>query len=275
MRKPLPSSRGCSSSPSRMPPTLPRCRKGCGRCADAASRIRAAQVTNFSYRLCRNHAFDAAMDAQVKNAKECSTSFDDLGSGQFAAASSCTLGGRVIVSKGTYTYDSATLTHAESHATYTPAFNGKTEETLLQEQRYFGRMPGGNQSRRPDHERRTGAALRKIALSPPARTPARPPRSARASRSAHTAWPASSLTRSWRISISTWGRPRPSPCSRDGVVGLVADEVGLVVRDREAGLPAQHLEHESRETTVAVVEHRGRACRASRPCRRRSWCAAP
>ena len=54
-----------------------------------------------------------------------------------------TLGGRVIVSKGTYTYDSAILTHAESHATYTPAFNGKTEETLLQEQRFLGECPAG------------------------------------------------------------------------------------------------------------------------------------
>lgn len=102
-----------------------------------------AKVTNFSYRLCRNHAFDTAMDSQVKNAKECSTSFDDLGGGRFAAASSCNLGGRVIVSKGTYTYDSATLTHAESHATYTPAFNGKTEETILQEQRFLGDCPAG------------------------------------------------------------------------------------------------------------------------------------
>jgi len=100
-------------------------------------------VSNFTYRLCRNHAFDTAMDSQVKNAKECSTSFDDLGGGRFAAASSCNLGSRVIVSKGTYTYDSATLTHAESHATYTPAFNGKTEETLLQEQRYLGECPAG------------------------------------------------------------------------------------------------------------------------------------
>jgi hypothetical protein len=102
-----------------------------------------AKVTNFSYRLCRNHAFDTAMDAQVRNARECSTSFDELGGGRFAAASSCNLGGRVIVSKGTYTYDSATLTHAESHATYTPAFNGKTEETLLQEQRFLGECPAG------------------------------------------------------------------------------------------------------------------------------------
>jgi hypothetical protein len=102
-----------------------------------------ARVTNFSYRLCRNHAFDAAMDAQVKNAKECQTSFDELGAGKFASASSCTLGGRVIVSKGTYTYESTTSTRAESHATYTPAFNGKTEESLVQEQRYIGECPAG------------------------------------------------------------------------------------------------------------------------------------
>lgn len=101
------------------------------------------KITNFSYRLCRNHAFDAAMDAQVKNAKECQTSFDDLGGGKFASASSCSLGGRVIVSKGTYTYESETSTRTESHATYTPPFNGKTEETLLQEQRYIGECPAG------------------------------------------------------------------------------------------------------------------------------------
>ena len=90
--------------------------------------------TNFSYRLCRNHAFDKAMDAQVKNAKDCTTSFDDLGGGKFSSRRAARSGTAVIVSKGTYTYESATSTRSESHATYTPAFNGKTEETLLQDQ---------------------------------------------------------------------------------------------------------------------------------------------
>jgi hypothetical protein len=101
------------------------------------------KTTEFSYRLCRNHAFDSAIDAQVKNAKECTTSFDELGAGRFASASSCTVAGRIIVSKGTYTYESATSTRSESHATYTPAFDGKTEETLVQEQRYLGSCPAG------------------------------------------------------------------------------------------------------------------------------------
>jgi hypothetical protein len=97
----------------------------------------------YTYRLCRNHAFDSAMDAQVKSVKECTTSFDDLGGGRFASASKCAVGGRVIVSRGTYTYESPTSTRTESHATYTPAFNGKTEESLVQEQRYVGNCPAG------------------------------------------------------------------------------------------------------------------------------------
>src|SRR5262249_1997423 len=35
----------------------------------------------------------------------------------------------------------------------------------------------------------------------------------RASRSAQACWPAGSAIRSWRISISTWGRWRCSPCT--------------------------------------------------------------
>jgi len=101
------------------------------------------KTTEFSYRLCRNHAFDSAIDAQVKNAKECTTSFDYLGAGTFASASSCAIASRIIVSKGTYTYESTTSTRSESHATYTPAFDGKTEERLVQEQRYVGNCPAG------------------------------------------------------------------------------------------------------------------------------------
>jgi hypothetical protein len=101
------------------------------------------KTTTFTYRLCRNHAFDAAEDAQVKNVRECNTSFDDLGGGKFASASSCNVGGRVIVSKGTYAYESATSTRSESHAIYTPPFNGKSEETLVQDQHFVGPCPAG------------------------------------------------------------------------------------------------------------------------------------
>ena len=101
------------------------------------------KVTDFAYRLCRTHAYDKAMDDLVKNAKECTTSFEDLGGGRYASASRCTSGGTVIESKGTYTYESSTATHLESFATYDPPYRGKTDEKLVQDQRFLGACPAG------------------------------------------------------------------------------------------------------------------------------------
>jgi hypothetical protein len=49
------------------------------------------------------------------------------------------------VSNGTYTYISSTSTHSESHAAYTPAYDGKTDETVIQDQTYVGSCPAGMQ----------------------------------------------------------------------------------------------------------------------------------
>jgi hypothetical protein len=115
--------------------------------------------TEFNYQLCRNHAYDKAMDALVKNAPGCTTSFDDLGGGRFASASSCSAEGTLIVSKGTYTHESATATHSDSYATYTPAYRGKTDERVLQDQRYVGDCPAGMKP----GDRIAGGALQRYA----------------------------------------------------------------------------------------------------------------
>ncbi len=99
--------------------------------------------TEFTYRLCRSHAYDKAMDDLVKNQKDCTTTFESLGGGRYASSSRCTAPGVVIVSKGTYTYESSTSARSESNATYVPAFHGKTDETLIQDQNYMGRCPAG------------------------------------------------------------------------------------------------------------------------------------
>lgn len=99
----------------------------------------------FKYQLCRNHAYDNAMDALVRNAQGCTTSFEDLGGGRFASASSCTVDGTSIVSKGTFTYESVTSTRSESSATYSPAYKGRTDEHVIQEQHYVGPCPAGMQ----------------------------------------------------------------------------------------------------------------------------------
>lgn len=100
---------------------------------------------DFAYRICRDHAYDKAMDDRVRNVQGCSTSFDSLGHGHFASASRCTADKVVIDSKGTTTYESDTVIHSESRATYTPAFRGRTDETIVEEQRYLGPCPVGVQ----------------------------------------------------------------------------------------------------------------------------------
>jgi len=99
--------------------------------------------TEFTYRLCRSHAYDKAMDDLVKNQKDCTTTFESLGGGRYASSSRCTAAGIVIESKGSYRYESSTSARSESTATYLPALRGKTDETLIQDQNYLGSCPAG------------------------------------------------------------------------------------------------------------------------------------
>lgn len=101
--------------------------------------------SEFAYRLCRNHAFDRSMDEQIRNVQGCRTSFDSLGRGRFASASRCTVDNVVIDSNGTTVYESDTATHAESRAHYAPAYRGRTDETLVEDQHYVGPCPAGMQ----------------------------------------------------------------------------------------------------------------------------------
>jgi hypothetical protein len=97
--------------------------------------------TDFTHKLCRDHAYDKAALAMVKNMKGCTSAIESLGGGKFSADSRCTIGGTAVVSKGIATYQSSTSTHSETHTTYTPAFAGKTDEVLIQDQKYVGSCP--------------------------------------------------------------------------------------------------------------------------------------
>jgi hypothetical protein len=99
------------------------------------------RVTQFDYKLCRNHAYDKAANAKVKDAPGCRTVVKDSGGGKFEAASACTAATTKIISNGTTTYLSETAMHSETHATYTPPFRGKTEETMTQDQQYVSECP--------------------------------------------------------------------------------------------------------------------------------------
>jgi len=97
--------------------------------------------TDFTHKLCRDHAYDKVALAMVKNMKGCTSAIENLGGGKFSADSHCTIGGTTVVSKGIATYQGSTSTHSETHTTYAPAFAGKTDEVLIQDQKYVGSCP--------------------------------------------------------------------------------------------------------------------------------------
>jgi len=99
--------------------------------------------TDFTHRLCRDHAYDKAALSMVKNMKGCASTIESLGGGKFASDSHCTIAGTAIVSKGIANYPSVTSMHSETHTTYAPAFAGKTDEVLIQDQKFLGSCPAG------------------------------------------------------------------------------------------------------------------------------------
>jgi ribosomal protein S11 len=98
--------------------------------------------TDFTYRLCRDHAYDDAANKKLREVEGCSTVLKDLGGGRIASTSSCQVAGVTIDSTGLMVYKDDASTHAESRATFTPAFQGKSDETITQDQKFIGKCPG-------------------------------------------------------------------------------------------------------------------------------------
>jgi hypothetical protein len=97
--------------------------------------------SDFVYKLCRDQAFDRAADATIRNVKGCTTVLKKLGDGKHSSGSTCQVAGLTIVSTGTSSYRGDESIHADTHAAYTPPFNGKTDETLTEDQQYIGKCP--------------------------------------------------------------------------------------------------------------------------------------
>ncbi|HLZ97896.1 MAG TPA: hypothetical protein VKP66_08080 [Steroidobacteraceae bacterium] len=97
--------------------------------------------SDFTYKLCRDHAFDRAADATLRNVKECNTVLKKLGDGKYSSSSRCQADGVTIDSIGTSSYTGSESIHSDTRATYTPAFDGRTEETLTEDQKYIGKCP--------------------------------------------------------------------------------------------------------------------------------------
>jgi hypothetical protein len=97
-------------------------------------------------RLCRNHAYDKSAINLAKDVKKnCSKYDENFQGGKYTTDMHCTVAGSAIDTKGTATYSGDTSAHAENHTTYSPAFGGVTESTMIMDQKYVGSCPAGAQ----------------------------------------------------------------------------------------------------------------------------------
>ena len=100
--------------------------------------------TDSTLTICRNHAYDEYTQSLTKNLKGCTLNQSFQG-GKYSSKSHCVIGGTVVESEGTATYQGSTSAHSETHATYTPAMGGVSETTTIMDQKYVGNCPAGAQ----------------------------------------------------------------------------------------------------------------------------------
>ena len=84
--------------------------------------------------VCRNHAYDQYVLSLTKDTKGCTKANESFQGGKYSVEMHCVIGGTVIDSKGTTTFQGDTA-HSESHATYTPAMGGVSETLVVMAQK--------------------------------------------------------------------------------------------------------------------------------------------
>jgi hypothetical protein len=100
--------------------------------------------TESSSTICRSHAYDQHVQSIAKDRKGCTLN-ESFAGGAYTSEVHCVVAGAAIDTKGTSVYQGDASTHSESHTTYTPAFAGVSESTMVMDQKYIGSCPAGIQ----------------------------------------------------------------------------------------------------------------------------------
>jgi hypothetical protein len=95
--------------------------------------------------LCRNHAYDKSVEALAKDVKGCTKVNESVQGNKISSELHCVVSGTVIDTKSTGTVQGDTAFHTELHTTYSPAFYGMSESTMIMDQKYVGSCPAGAQ----------------------------------------------------------------------------------------------------------------------------------
>lgn len=99
----------------------------------------------FTQKICRNHAYDDSARAKAKNMPGCKVQNENLSGHTYTIEMECNIGGSVIHSKGVTTSTGDDAFRSETHTTYTPAFHGVSDTTMIMDQKYESSCPAGTE----------------------------------------------------------------------------------------------------------------------------------
>jgi len=102
------------------------------------------QVSEGDRSICRNHAYDEHVRSLAKGV-DCKTISENLSGGTYTVESECKVAGTVIHTTGKTVLSGDSASHSETHSTYTPAMYGKSETTMIMDQKYVGSCPANMQ----------------------------------------------------------------------------------------------------------------------------------
>ncbi len=100
------------------------------------------QPQDTTYSLCRNHAYDRKAHDLMKQTG-CTISEAAAAGGKRTFSTVCKMGEETITSKSVLTSSGDTSFHSETTTVYSPAMDGKSQSTTVQDQTYIGSCPAG------------------------------------------------------------------------------------------------------------------------------------
>lgn len=101
--------------------------------------------TDFTQKICRNHAYDDSVRAKARNRPGCKVLNENLSGHTYTVEMECNIGGSVVHTKGVTTGTEGEASHSETHTTYSPALNGVSDTMMIMDQKYLGSCPSGTE----------------------------------------------------------------------------------------------------------------------------------
>lgn len=95
--------------------------------------------------ICRSRAYDEYVLELAKKVPGCATVSEGTEGNTYSAESRCVVGKTVLDTKSKITVQGGTESHGESHTTYTPPLEGKSETIMTSDAKYLGGCPAGMQ----------------------------------------------------------------------------------------------------------------------------------